>query len=115
MKEGYKVAKIANIWTNGNAIRKYVGQDRIEETVYPTSPNATQLHSMKDGWRKETAIILGEGELMEYTEGLKELKELKEDIKALTEEIKEKDKVIEGLKSKTKMSISQMLYGRVRK
>jgi hypothetical protein len=45
------------VWTNGNAIRKYTGQDKIQ---------------LKQGWNKKIAIIMTEEEYEEYLKLKKE-------------------------------------------
>ena len=73
------MAKILDVWTNGNGIRKYVGQEKLEENSYPESPNATQLHSMKDGWHRNKAVLISEEELNQYYKDMKELDYLRKD------------------------------------
>jgi hypothetical protein len=42
------------VWTNGKAIRKYTGQDTIQNN----DPNHDYKHSKDKGWYKATAIII---------------------------------------------------------
>ena len=46
-EEGYEVVRVVYVWSNGNKIQRYSGQD--EESVW---------HNPKDGYRKMTAILI---------------------------------------------------------
>ena len=46
-EEGYEVVRVINVWSNGNKIRRYSGQD--ESSVW---------HNPKDGYRKMMAVLI---------------------------------------------------------
>lgn len=48
--EKLRSAKRISVWTNGKAVRKYTGQDKVK---YPN-------HSAENGWRKYTALLVEE-------------------------------------------------------
>jgi predicted RNase H-related nuclease YkuK (DUF458 family) len=52
------------VWTNGKAIRKYTGQDTIQEKYNKDTGYQRHYHNTKDkGWYKATAIIIKEEEI----------------------------------------------------
>ena len=62
------MAKVLSVWTNGNAVRKYIGQDK-HKYIRKTSKES--------GWYKRVAILMTEEEYQEYQKEQEELKEYK--------------------------------------